>query len=158
MLLTVTAGGVSDNGIVALCAALSVAIAGALAVYTILNNRADKEERLKEKTAEERATDTGELAEVKSILERFMLAMLGRAADKKLGLPKIDGFVDEVRTHNTEVDSQFTQIWEELKTENGGGTIKGKLQSVSTDVGALRTGFDGLKETVDQLAEGMANG
>lgn len=145
-------GNTSSGAIIVFCTVASVAIAGAVALYTVLNNRNTNEERKAKDISEEKETDRSDLKKVSDTLSRFMLAMVGKAADPENGLPAVPGFTDEVRAHNLQIDKKFSQVWEELTTENGGGTIKGSLKNMQTNYEALDTKVDSLTTTVNTIA------
>lgn len=150
MLAAAASGGISANAIVAACAVFALAISAGAAWYTVSKDKADKETKKAEKVSSDHVGDQTEISELRELVNRFMIAMFGQSADRKTGLPKIDGFVDEQRAHNVKVDKTLAELTTEITTQNGGGTIKGSLMQLRTEVGAVSGQVAELKGTVEQ--------
>lgn len=140
-----SSSGINANEVLAFAAVISLAVTGGFTWYQISKDRAEKAAKSKEKAAADNSTDRNEVKELADLVNRFMIAVIGRPADPKMGLPKIDGFVQEQQAHNTQVDATLMQLRTEMNDENGGGTIKGGLKALRLDVRSMQ-------QTVQNLA------
>lgn len=162
---------VGADQILAFCGVASLALAISLAVNSRLKDRGDRQDREREEDdARERSEDeryarlrafiVEQIGQVRTDLDNLTVALFGRPEDKARGVPGVEGFAQRQEHHNQLVD-------EELRTNNGGGTIKGALAQLQTDFGKLASSVTALEsstvgmgtqlhdltETVDHLSQ-----
>lgn len=70
--------------------------------------------------------------------------MLGSPGDPRHGIPGVEGFVQRQERHNRRVDGELT-------TTNSGGTVKGSLAQMRTDLTSVQDSVDDLTDQVAQL-------
>ncbi len=138
--------GVTSDQIIAISALASVVIALVLALNSWLKDRGERQDRERdEDRAEDRryrelqALVEKKFNQVRDQVDHLTVSMVGRPADEHRGIPGVDGFVQRQDRHNKRVD-------EELRTSNGGGTIKGSLARLRLDVTDLKASVDRLVE------------
>jgi hypothetical protein len=120
-----------------LAAVAAVAVSVVVAVNSWLKDRGERQTRRRDQNEELRDMEYTQYEALKDQLDHLSLVMVGRPSDPETGIPAVRGFVDEQRAHNRRID-------EELRTDNGGGTIKGSLA-------LLRTQVTGLQRKVDKV-------
>lgn len=139
----------SNNGIVALCAVVTVALSAYVVVNSFLKDREKKENKAKAREEDVREEDQGVVARIGETVDHLTLTLVGRLPDPTTGLPGIDGFMQRQEKHNA-------VVMEELTTTNGGGTLKGSLGMLRTEVSDMRTDVDGIKQQVAHLSPAPA--
>lgn len=139
----------SNNGVLALCAVLTLAVVAFATINSWLKDRDERGERKAERAAVAHEGEQGEVQRIGRVVDHLTLTVIGRPFDPATGLPHIPGFIDKQVAHNVTVDDRFARIEEELTTTNGGGTLKGSLGSLKDQLGGLRSDFDSLRATLE---------
>jgi hypothetical protein len=133
--------GIGSAQVLAASALATLALGMGLALNSWLKDRKNEDE------GTQRREDV-RYGELKDEVTSLRIAMVGSPPDPKRGIPGVDGFVQEQRRHNKRVDT-------ELATSNSGGTLKGSLIAMRSDLTAVQESMDGLS---DQVANLVRNG
>lgn len=105
--------------IIPLTAIGSLALASAAAVNSWLKQRAARDSQLDDigDTATQAASNQQEIERQAREIEHLSLIMVGRPKDDELGLPGVDGFVQEQTSINNRVRHDLDQIEQRLDAE-----------------------------------------
>jgi hypothetical protein len=142
---------IGNEQILAFCAVATLALGISLAVNSRLKDRGDRQERARDEDEAEderyrllREFIISQINTVRVDLDNLTVALFGRPQDPARGIPGVEGFTQRQEHHNHLVD-------EELRTVNGGGTLKGALSKLQTDFGTLQHSVTALESSTVRI-------